>query len=48
MITLKSSPWNSRMRIAGSITRNGIVTYLVWRNGEVQRVADLSAKTCEK
>jgi hypothetical protein len=24
------------------------VTYLVWRNGEVQRVADLSAETCEK
>jgi len=48
MMTLQNTPWNSRARIVGTITRNGVVTYLVWRNGAVQRVADLSAETCEK
>ena len=39
MITLQNTPWNSRMRIIGTITRNGVVTYLVWRDGAVHRVA---------
>ena len=40
MITLQNTPWNSRVRIVGTITRNGVVTYLVWRNGQVHRVAN--------
>tara|TARA_R110000868_G_scaffold197208_1_gene443348 strand:+ start:494 stop:622 length:129 start_codon:yes stop_codon:yes gene_type:complete len=37
-MTLQSTPWNSRMRIIGTITRNGVVTYLVWRDDAVHRV----------
>jgi len=40
MITLQDTPWNSRLRIVGTITRNGVVTYLVWRNGAVHRSAN--------
>ena len=40
MITLQNTPWNSRRRIIGTITRNGVVTYLVWRDGAVHRVAN--------
>ena len=40
MITLHNTPWNSLVRIVGSITRNGLVTYLVWRNGAVHRLAN--------
>lgn len=40
MITLQNTPWNSRMRIIGALTRNGVVTYLVWRDGAVHRVTN--------
>ena len=40
MMTLQNRPWNSRVRIVGTITRNGFLTYLVWRDGAVHRVAN--------
>jgi hypothetical protein len=40
MMTLQNTPWNSRVRIVGTIMRNGVVTYLFWRNGAVHRVAN--------
>ena len=44
MRTLQSRPWNSKMRdgdIVGTITRGREVVYLVWRDGQIQRLVPL-------